>query len=729
MTMIDVATRWGIARPIRLTKAGSLTAEDTSLCVLEQWSKLGTHITPRRVCHDGGSEFKAGFEDMCDLLIESRHVSVARRAYGHGAVERYNRDITQLVAKMCPEDKVDELWPWVLPSAVEAHNAALHKPNAAGSVAATPTEMMYGVMPALNMLDEEKAKLQFEDMKPGSQDHMERVFEARRTAVQHVKSARETYMKKLVESYHNVTRVDRMFAQGQVVRITEKRDESQKKKKKLKTTLTVKYVVVKAEGYGRYQLQKLGEEGGDIEERHADDVVAAEATKEEEDAAQEQAQQAAEELIEWDVEEILEERGNKKKGTKEYLVKYAGTVEPWWQPSENIDDECEALIEFKSKKTTAAARQSGGKSKTVKLDLITLLRSPKTAMAKIYSECGVTREETLYVNAGVPCRTFSVARHSNKGRMSKDNPGGHGFNCRNADEFRTPCCPEGVDCKYGNEARLHDELAKGTKEAFEFEKMAHQEFQFGIENPEHGDLLRRDYMRDEQWKVPQCKVGADMCAFKGKYKAPKVLITSLMGYQPRGSTGNGRCNNGQCGQGAVNDQTGCFVHHGKLARAPIDGPRGHGALREKNHYPEGWSKEILQQAIREGRSSAKVVIDLFSGWQSLKPVCEELGLTYIGVDVMGDRNQFIRVPRTVAACDCGEDSEFNSMFCLDTCASCADNAAQQLSPVERLENELGNVIYSRWLNRYWARQDMSSTVCSALGEQQQMMVQGIQDAV
>jgi len=636
LTMIDVATRWGIAQPIRLKKAGSLTAEDSALCVLEQWSKLGTHITPRRVCHDGGSEFKAGFEDMCDLLMESRHVSVARRAYGHGAVERYNRDITQLVAKMCPEDKVDELWPWVLPSAVEAHNAALHTPNAAGSIASTPSEMMYGVTPVLNILDEEKARVQFEDMKPGSRDHMERVFEARKTAIQHVKSARETYMKKLVDSYRNITRVDRTFSQGQIVRITEKRDESQKKKKKLKTTLTVKCVVVKAEGYGRYQLQKLGEEEADIEERHADDITAEGSTREEAEMAQHQAQKAADGLIEWEVEEILDERGSKKKGTKEYLIKYANTVEPSWQPHEDIDDECEALIEFKGKKVSAATgRRSKGKSKTVKLNLLEILRHPDTAMEKIYSECGVTREDTLYVNAGVPCRTFSIARHSNKGRVSKDNPTGHGFNCRNSDEFRTPCCSEEAGCKYGDEARLHDELAKGTKETFEFEKMRNPDFNFGIENPEHGDLLRRDYMRDEQWKVKQRKVGADMCAFKGRYKAPKVLITSLMGYQPRGSTGNGRCNNGQCGQGEVNDATGCFVHHGKLARSPIDGPRGHGALREKNHYPEDWSMEIIKQAIREGRSSAKVVIDLFSGWQSLKPICEALGLTYIGIDIMG----------------------------------------------------------------------------------------------
>ena len=98
-----------------------------------------------------------------------------------------------------------------------------------------------------------------------------------------------------------------------------------------------------------------------------------------------------------------------------------------------------------------------------------------------------------------------------------------------------------------------------------------------------------------------------------------------------------------------------------------------GALREKNHYTEEWSVEVLRQAIKEGRRTANVVIDLFAGWQSLKPVCEELGLTYIGVDLMGDRNQFIRMPQRVEAYNCGEDTCFHGIYCHDQCASNADH--------------------------------------------------------
>ena len=175
-------------------------------------------------------------------------------------------------------------------------------------------------------------------------------------------------------------------------------------------------------------------------------------------------------------------------------------------------------------------------------------------------------------------------------------------------------------------------------------------------------------MQQSEWKTEYNKVSPiDMCAHGGRYKAPKVYFTSMMKYEPKGSTGNGKCNNGQCGKGAV--VNGHFSHHGKLARQPCDGPRGQGALREKNAYPLQWSIEILKAALAEQKGNGKVVIDLFSGWQSLRKACEELGLRYIGIDIMGDRNRFIR-DQAASICECSEDPEFHGMFCADTCAAC-----------------------------------------------------------
>ena len=51
------------------------------------------------------------------------------------------------------------------------------------------------------------------------------------------------------------------------------------------------------------------------------------------------------------------------------------------------------------------------------------------------------------------------------------------------------------------------------------------------------------------------------------------------------------------------------------------------------------TEEFLRHAM--GRSSNKVVIDLCAGWQSMRPVCDKLGLEHIAVDIEGDRNIMI----------------------------------------------------------------------------------------
>ena len=53
-------------------------------------------------------------------------------------------------------------------------------------------------------------------------------------------------------------------------------------------------------------------------------------------------------------------------------------------------------------------------------------------------------------------------------------------------------------------------------------------------------------------------------------------------------------------------------------------------------------------------------------------------MTYIGVDIMGDRNRFVREQQVAACsnkegsavCNCGEDPEFQNTYGSDTCASC-----------------------------------------------------------
>ena len=103
----------------------------------------------------------------------------------------------------------------------------------------------------------------------------------------------------------------------------------------------------------------------------------------------------------------------------------------------------------------------------------------------------------------------------------------------------------------------------------------------------------------------------------------------------------------ELGQGLPSDakKRGHWEHIGKLARDPQDGPRGPGAIRLKNALPTDLLFEYLNHclSIRDNELQT-IVVDLCSGWQSYRPVCEALGLSYIAVDIMGDRNRFLPKP-------------------------------------------------------------------------------------
>ena len=52
-------------------------------------------------------------------------------------------------------------------------------------------------------------------------------------------------------------------------------------------------------------------------------------------------------------------------------------------------------------------------------------------------------------------------------------------------------------------------------------------------------------------------------------------------------------------------------------------------------------------STEQKQSSKKIVIDLCSGWQSMRPVCEKLGLDYIAVDIEGDRNVRAMIEKSI----------------------------------------------------------------------------------
>ena len=235
----------------------------------------------------------------------------------------------------------------------------------------------------------------------------------------------------------------------------------------------------------------------------------------------------------------------------------------------------------------------------------------------------------------MPCESYSIAGRTNKDRDLHKTV--HGYNYRLTDADRSPCCEPEAGCPYAEKARLHDALVQHVIAALRAGHQRGNKFDYGIENPD-GDLKHRPFMQAENWpaELPMAYKPFDSCAFKHEAKKPMSFWTSMHNYNPTGTTGNGRCNNGECKQGEVNAETNMFNHLIKIARHPADGFRGEGASKKKNAMAQMWTEEFLRHAM--SRSPNKVVIDLCAGWQSMRPVCEKLGLDYIAVDIEGDRN-------------------------------------------------------------------------------------------
>ena len=152
LTMVDVASRWAIAEPMQ-----TLDSTQAAIAASRQWGKAGVHLRARRLSHDGGSEFKGFFEDMCAAINKiHQHVSMHDRPAGHGIVERFNRELTQTIGKLSTSESWDAViankdseWIWAVQPGVDTHNASIHAPTRKGMFGITPSEAMHGLKPAL----------------------------------------------------------------------------------------------------------------------------------------------------------------------------------------------------------------------------------------------------------------------------------------------------------------------------------------------------------------------------------------------------------------------------------------------------------------------------------------------------------------------------------------------------------------------------------------------------
>ena len=81
-----------------------------------------------------------------------------------------------------------------------------------------------------------------------------------------------------------------------------------------------------------------------------------------------------------------------------------------------------------------------------------------------------------------------------------------------------------------------------------------------------------------------------------------------------------------------------YRHHLNLAQDPKDGLRGKGAKKFLNSLPSELTEEFLSLSLASWREEhtddrQPVLLDLCSGYGSLREVAEKLGYKYVGVDV------------------------------------------------------------------------------------------------
>ena len=334
----------------------------------------------------------------------------------------------------------------------------------------------------------------------------------------------------------------------------------------------------------------------------------------------------------YDVVEIRDDRGQFGVD-KEFLIHWGSKYSDTWEPEENLD--CPAKLQqyLRSKaRQEPDLRQSSSKASddakppwavTITLDLLQLQAEKMTT--EICDRVGITTSDVAAQLAPVPCETYSIAGYSNESR-------GHHYRCHSH-----PDKPPREDRSLKRTlAKKHDQLVKNILVAWENDRRKGSKQRVFMENP-RGFLQHRPFMRRATktgLKLSQHLV--HYCAYGSDFKKPTQFWTNAE-WTPRGRTGDGLCHQ-QCGKGSV-QANGKFKHFRGHAQEPIRGPRGQGANRIKNEWPQELTQELIEVIEAERAKGSNTIIDLCAGYQSSRDAILAAGFNYVAVDLRGDRNQ------------------------------------------------------------------------------------------
>ena len=174
-------------------------------------------------------------------------------------------------------------------------------------------------------------------------------------------------------------------------------------------------------------------------------------------------------------------------------------------------------------------------------------------------------------------------------------------------------------------------------------------------------------MQGEVIETALRRTTVDYCAYGKPYKKSTDFWTSY-DWVPKGSTGNGRCNNGMCKMGTTNCK-GTFKHRCVIAGCNERRVTGKNVKKTLWSIPRDLIDEMLtkatDQAIKHNNQTdrtdrltdtqtdttdnteAMYVIDLFSGGQSWRPSVEKIGMIYEPVDIQNSNGEVLRCVQVI----------------------------------------------------------------------------------
>ena len=606
---------------IKVMPDSAVTAQAFMNSVVQHWG-----VPTGGTTTDGGPEFKAHWKQMHQDLRLQHRLSTPHHPDGHGLVERVNRSAIEAIAKLVQDD--DEHWQSTVPWCQLALNAAPHRALfSSGGGVLSPAEAHTGsrLHLAIDFHTDPEAL--------GAGIVTRRVQDAL-AAQEWVQQQRDKY-NTAMERVH-AGRPRRTFAVGD--RVCLQYPDHDKLPQKLKEKYAGPYKVTAAPevGSAAYVLQR--EAGGARQFTAHVQRLKAYRGKEGPSLGVTAADVAIAKSKLFAVARILAHR--EAPAGKEYQVLWEPCVENDWD-DEEITWEAEGALKCPDRVqeyhkrgamvgavTIGQAREEAPRAEVLPVQADLLQGDPSTLVQRVCEALNLDPRQVLLVWASTPCETFSRADPSNITR-------GHHYR-DHSDPEKPPKSDDLSDLKV-LKAVEHDQFLPRLQQMVAADRQRGLQYNFVFENP-RASLRCRPYMQLCAWPkvVDVVRRTVDLCAFRHIYKKGTDLWTSLSDWNPRGTTGNGRCQQ-KCEGGKASSKG--YRHFYALAVEPERELQGQGVTARRNHMPELLLKEIVRAAQAGTGEERRVVIDLCAGYRSLQGICEAEGLVYVPVDIRYGRSK------------------------------------------------------------------------------------------